>query len=617
MKRFNIFFALCLAFLGTLIQSLSYGQLTVTERRDPSLIVKQLEGPGVKISNISIYYSPKASLKPIGYFTDTDKVTGLKKGLLLTTGAAGFAEGPNSTESKYQQNYDSKKDPDLSVYSDSLFDVCYVEFDIVTSSPKLSFNYVFASEEYEEWLNYSDIFAFFIKGPGISGNKNIGVIPGTNIPVRVGTINNTKNSGYYISNTSSTHNIQYDGFTVPLKAEADVIPCEVYHIKLVIADYGDDKWDSGVFIEEGSFTSQDIPDMSVTYDHPVYPFGIEGCNSAKVVVKRNPSMKNTSTLKYGLSLTGTATQGKDFLPLPDSVVIPQGEDSAVVKIDFISDGIREPEESLRFSLKGDCPIFPDLAHVDLAVNDVFPYHVTETRICNNATATLNPSPDSTKSYLWDMGQELSCTGCASPSVSPDTSGYYTYTVTDLLSGCTSHDSILLTVLHVTADFAMATEDCYTSMDIFFNNNSVNGTQYLWNFGDGTVSGEASPAHQYALSGQKGPMQYQVTLQVINDSPRCTREVTKTVSIEEPLFIPNLFTPGNDGKNDYFQIKGIGKQCWTLMIYNRWGTLVFQDHNYDNKFDGGDLPEGSYFYLLENGNKDREYKGWVYLVRTRK
>ncbi|MBK8599548.1 MAG: choice-of-anchor L domain-containing protein [Flavobacterium sp.] len=116
---------------------------------------------------------------------------------------------------------------------------------------------------------FNDVFGFFLSGPGITGPytggtaANIAVIPTTTTgsnAVSIGNVNNgianagpCRNCAYYVNNTivgnpSHTY-IQYDGFTVPLRATAPLICGETYHIKLAIANVSDALWDSGVFIK--------------------------------------------------------------------------------------------------------------------------------------------------------------------------------------------------------------------------------------------------------------------------------------------------------------------------------------------------------------------------------
>ncbi|MGO4288185.1 DUF7927 domain-containing protein [Chitinophaga sp. RAB17] len=96
----------------------------------------------------------------------------------------------------------------------------------------------------------------------------------------------------------------------------------------------------------------------------------------------------------------------------------------------------------------------------------------------------------------------------------------------------------------------------------------------------------------------------------------TATITQPVNGDD-IFIPNIVTPNEDGKNDKFVIPGLDRYPGsTLLIYNRWGNQVYQNKNYDNKWNGNGLNEGTYYYILKlrTAQGDRDYKGWIELLR---
>lgn len=151
--------------------------------------------------------------------------------------------------------------------------------------------YVFASEEYG-WgvvCYFVDAFAFFISGPGITGLKNIAVVPNTTTPVSNTSINGALNIDgtdcrtnqiYYVDNTTNTL-FNYDGHTVVLKASEKVQPCQVYHLKLVIADLVNGAVDSGVFLESKSLSSNTSNVVNLTQIDPSTGnyYAVEGCST--------------------------------------------------------------------------------------------------------------------------------------------------------------------------------------------------------------------------------------------------------------------------------------------------------------------------------------------------
>ena len=130
-------------------------------------------------------------------------------------------------------------DSDLSnIAGTQSYDACIVEFDSVPFNDTIQISYIFASEEYPEFVNsgYNDAFAFFISGPGISGTQNIARLPGTTTPVSINNVNmgsyacpgpstGCTNCGFYIDNCNGT-TIQYDGFTTAMIASSSVTPCQ-------------------------------------------------------------------------------------------------------------------------------------------------------------------------------------------------------------------------------------------------------------------------------------------------------------------------------------------------------------------------------------------------------
>ncbi len=228
------------------------------------VLAETIAGEGIEISGASLTCYNQGK----GVFECVDCNVGFESGIILTSGQADLAEGPNNLASAGYivppyGGSDASLDSILGYIGTN--DACVLEFDLIPNSDTITFDYVFGSEEYLEFVasSYNDIFGFFISGPGISGNQNIALIPGTSTPVSINNINSTSYSSYYNINgdgyTSpyydSSYYIQYDGFTDVLQARSAVTPCETYHLKIAIADVGDESYDSGVFIRENSLNT--------------------------------------------------------------------------------------------------------------------------------------------------------------------------------------------------------------------------------------------------------------------------------------------------------------------------------------------------------------------------
>ncbi|MFK5856734.1 MAG: choice-of-anchor L domain-containing protein [Bacteroidota bacterium] len=200
------------------------------------------------------------------------------EGIVLSTGFAGDLATSNTCSSyNASSNTLGPSDSDLNMLGNqNITDACIIEFDFMPISDTVSFNYVFGSEEYHEYVetSYYDIMGVFLSGPGIDGDFtndaiNIALIPGTSSPVSINSVNcgnqtqfctpppGGNNCQYLYDNTNNSNytfnRIAIDAYTTPFRGLNEVIPNEWYHIKIAIGDATDWKLDSGVFLEKASF----------------------------------------------------------------------------------------------------------------------------------------------------------------------------------------------------------------------------------------------------------------------------------------------------------------------------------------------------------------------------
>jgi hypothetical protein len=242
-------------------------QLSVDATATPADMVAAITGGGILVSNISYVGGPQSS----GTFSCSGTCNlGVGSGIILTSGYAPLIIGQNDVPNiGFDFSGGGDNDLNMLVFSPT-YDASVLEFDFMTVSDTAVFNFVFGSEEYNEYVQsqFNDVFAFFITGPGIIGSQNLALIPGTNIPVAINNVNNgysvpnvpatgpCTNCAYYQDNTLGTLTTQYDGLTTVLMAIAtNLQPGETYHLKIAIADVSDHVYDSGVIIEAGSFTT--------------------------------------------------------------------------------------------------------------------------------------------------------------------------------------------------------------------------------------------------------------------------------------------------------------------------------------------------------------------------
>lgn len=329
-----------------LISQAAFGQLVTNADTPNNLVQNVLLGTGVQISNINYVGSPGS----IGYFNGANTNIGLNEGVILTTGTiANNPAGPHGPNNQASAGVDlfggGFTKLDNLVNGSSTFDATILEFDFIPFSDTVKFNYVFASEEYPEFVNseFNDVFAFFISGPGIpGGEKNMAIIPGTNDPVAINNVNNgfnnngtCTNCAYYVNNgngstfpqNSNASYVQYDGFTTPLQAVSAVECGETYHLIIAIADVGDGLYDSGIFLEANSLSSESP--VTIDYDLSSMAFNspnimAEGCVDATFTITRHGYRVNQAET-ITIVTSGSATEGTDYSNVPNTINFTAGQ----------------------------------------------------------------------------------------------------------------------------------------------------------------------------------------------------------------------------------------------------------------------------------------------------
>lgn len=322
-------------------------QLVMNTTQTPLQLVQDvLLGAGVTVSNVTFngILDPGTPQDGTGSFTGTSNL-GIGAGITLSTGLAQNLAQP-STGFMSDQFIPNLSDPDLVTIAGGITinNAAILEFDFITTGDSVKFRYVFGSEEYPEFVcSFNDAFGFFLSGPGITGPYtgnaiNIALIPGGTTPVTIDNVNNGLNNNgdpndpncppvnpeYFVVNNGAT--VVFDGFTTVLEAKHAVQCGQTYHIKLAIADALDQAYDSGVFLEAGSFQSSPfIP--TLTPGPGIYGNTIsESCFPMSVDFIRvgDDTEADTVQVVYG----GSVTMGVDLVPaFPVEVIFPAGVDT--------------------------------------------------------------------------------------------------------------------------------------------------------------------------------------------------------------------------------------------------------------------------------------------------
>jgi gliding motility-associated-like protein len=219
------------------------------------------------VSNITVSGWAFTNGNSYGYFNRGTSTFPFQDGVIIATGRALSAIGPNSSLlSEGPTNWAGDIDLQQAINETNTINATVIEFDFLPFANKVSFDYIFSSEQYlsnpnSNQCSYSDGFAFLLKEVGSQDQyTNLAVVPGTAIPVKVPTVRGTgticppANEAYFDAFNGIEHPTNYNGQTKILKAESLVTPGVLYHIKLVIADQGNNLYDSAIFLGGGSFT---------------------------------------------------------------------------------------------------------------------------------------------------------------------------------------------------------------------------------------------------------------------------------------------------------------------------------------------------------------------------
>ncbi len=439
---------------GVMYYSQARGQLNVTSTFTAQELVQDFFiGSGVQISNVTL--GAQTQNAQLGAFSNSNSNLGISNGILLSTGYANDAavNGSNLNSSFSSQNPNCPPngtglclagDADLdAIVGINTKDAAVLEFDFVPLSDTVRFRYVFASEEYNEYncSQFNDIFAFLLTGPGYN-NKNIALIPNTNIPVAINTVNNglvgffgsinncsgsngsLNYANYFVNNGGGAH-VQFDGMTVVMEAVAVVQPCQTYHIKLAVADVNDGAFDSGVFLEASSFSSG-TPTVVVNTPNDDSII-VENCQTGSVVLSFNVPQNVNRTIPY--NVLGTAINGIDYQNLSGSITIPSGQSSAQINIIPIADNTNEGSETIILEIET-APCYKDTVTIYLRDEDL----LSEPQVLCDSSSAVSVS------YSWQA--VVSATGYRvsyDEGLSWDTlsSGDLNYTVYGLQAGMSS------------------------------------------------------------------------------------------------------------------------------------------------------------------------------------
>lgn len=649
--------------------TVSFSQnITVNETFTPQQLIENIlvNSGCVSVSNFSANGGNfGAGELSYGYFNANGSAFPFQEGILLTTGKLNTAVGPNSNFSDDGNNSGWTGDADLNTALglSNTFNATVLEFDFVPNANNISFEYVFSSEQYllnpsSGQCNFTDGFAFLLKEASTTTYQNLALIPGTSTPVKVntvrgnGTICPSANEAYFDAFNTGNYPTTYDGQTKILTAQSVVNPGTLYHIKLVIADEGNGRFDSGIFLRAGSFISEkDLgPDRLIATENPLCNGDNLTLNATQTgatsyqwfqdgnpVGTNSPNFNVTTAGNYAVEININAT-----CTLTGSIEIEYAPNLNVIKDEFEvcdtnTDGIAAFDlATIQTQIFSSLPanftvglfdsptsttplpsnytntisfqqiiyaritnIANCYGNIPITLNvNIFPStYATETiGICNNTPTNI--SAPSGFSYTWNTNPVQT-----SQTITISTAGTYIVTMTNA-AGCTKTKTFTV----VNSEVATITNIEVTD----FSNQLI-----------ATISVSGNGNYEYSLDGinfQSSPLfnlledgEYTIYVNDIND---CGVVFESFYALSYPKF----FTPNEDSYNDTWYIKNLSKKGLensTISIFDRFGKLlkeIYPNRNgWNGTIDGKKLPESDYWFVLELTN-GKTIKGHFSLIR---
>ena len=593
--------------------------------------------------------------KSYGYFNRDGSSFPFEDGIILSTGRIYNAPGPNAYISDDGNGIGWTGDTDLNqaLNISNSINATILEFDFTPLGNRISFDYIFSSEEYHgtATCQYSDGFAFLLREVGSTNYQNLALIPNTNIPVKVTTVHpnipggcGPQNEQYFDSFNDINHPTNFNGQTKTLTAQATVIPGHQYHIKLVIADEGNYRYDSAIFLKAGSFnTSVNLgEDRTIANGNPA-------CESILLDTQLNGTHQwfldgneiigettSTLTVTQGgtytviVTIPGCSQAPTDDISIEFAPTLVQNTNDPFTECDAddIQDGVTMFDLSLilpqiisnlpanyelalfdsptattpvpllyQNTVPYQQPLYAKVINItDCYDNEVFPILLEVTTftedysdetlgLCENNSIVLDAG-SGFSSYSWNTTPIQT-----TQSIVVSTEGDYAVTLENA-SGCFK-----------TKTFHIIGSQIATIENIVINDFSENNTVTIFALGSGlyeySLNGldyQDSPVFENLLPGK-----YTV---YVNDKNNCGY-VTETFYI---LDYPKFFTPNGDGYNDTWQIENLDKnglENSNIYIFDRFGKLLKQinplGNGWNGTYNGELLPSSDYWFVLELSN----------------
>ena len=665
------YFLTLLSVLLIHIQSVNAQVISIDESNTPTQLIEDilLQSSCASVRNVTVsggnFTSGELSY---GSFDANGSNFPFQNGIILSTGKINNAPGPNSSllEDGGNMGWDGDIDLQNALGLSNSFNATILEFDFIPLGNQISFDYILSSEQYltnpsSNQCNFTDGFAFLLKEVGTSTYQNLAVIPGTSTPVKINTVRGSgticppANEQYFDAFNGVNHPTNFNGQTKKLTAQANVTPGTQYHIKLVIADEGNYRYDSAIFLEGGSFnfgvnlgqdrlistgnpvcqdeaTPTNPLILDATYAGATYQWkfnntDIMGATNATLEIP-SPLVPTLQDGVYSVDVTIGAT-----CTIPSSIEIEFAPTLNIIKDEFtLCDDDNTLDGKTAFDLNAmKNEIFSNLPSnyqidffelststtpLPLSYTNTTAYYqpifarITNIQGCYN-DFQINLIVNAFDEIITDETIGL-CDGNSitldagsgfvsynwntnptqnSQSISTDIPGTYIVTLENS-SGCFKDKT-----------FTVVGSQAATINDILINDFASNNTATI------IISGTGN--YEFSLDG----INYQDSniftnleageyLIYVQDKNGCGI-TTMTFYI---LDYPKYFTPNDDGYNDTWQIKNLNKRGFEaskIYIFDRYGKLLKQiaplSQGWNGFFNGTPLPSTDYWFVLELTN----------------
>lgn len=243
------------------------------------------------------------------------------------------------------------------------------------------------------------------------------------------------------------------------------------------------------------------------------------------------------------------------------------------------------------------------------------YSVDRDTGCLSQEVLFEASATNTVSYLWDFGD-----GVVRETNVPDVDYSYqalgTFNPGLILEdefGCRVpiSQNTQINIYDTTAvSFSIPVSYPFTGEMVQILYDEFPAGSWTWYMGDGNIITDAAPDHTYSEGGI-----HSVELVFTNENG-CRSRFSQSVFIQEDIkFIPNVFTPNGDGKNDYFDMLELENGFWDIKIFDRHGKSIYEKKSYDGKWTARDVSAGIYYYHVVNQfRSEKIYKGYIQVLK---